>query len=193
MSLVEKKEKISMELKAFDKNPFPVLAERRPMMVPHAGAYDWANLMREAGFFYIRMLYKHNGLPYPPDRSPDPEDPEHFFVYEMWIRSALITALETGQHATFQNAIRILEDREYFESILPFPMSDERIWDWLAGEGTAMVVEGWWQNTSERDRKIQIDYYKKTVGLIDMKDFLFFLRVSELENQVQYYQENKSD
>jgi len=74
-----------------------------------------------------------------------------------WVREALMACLELGVPVTPQNAYRLLEDRPYFESLLPVPFDSP---DWGGASGTE-IVRQWWLYACEDYRKYHLEIFKK--------------------------------
>jgi hypothetical protein len=81
-------------------------------------------------------------------------------IRSRYFEDALMCCLELGLPATVQAALRILEDRAYFESQLPLPIGSV---EWGFSTGTEGMLE-WWTMWDERHRQEHREYFKIFYG-----------------------------
>lgn len=83
-----------------------------------------------------------------------------------WLRDAVMSALELGLPVTLENAVRLLGDRAYFESLLPLPFDAPT---WGSSSGTE-VLRQWWTLHPESYRQAHLETFRRFVREIDMDE-----------------------
>lgn len=89
---------------------------------------------------------------------------EYDFIRTDWLRESYMSSLELGLPSTPETMLRLLSDRDYFESVLPIPIDSE---EWGGASGTE-IVRQWWLLAPLPYRERHLAAFKKTLNEIDM-------------------------
>ncbi len=76
------------------------------------------------------------------------------------MRDAAMAAVELGLPMRPDPVLRLLGDRNYFESLLPISVDDSR-WELYSKTGTQTLWQ-WWYVHSETYRTTQLEFVRKT-------------------------------
>ena len=85
-----------------------------------------------------------------------------------WIRECVMACVELCLAITPENIRRLLADRVFFESCLPYDIHDDR---WGANTGTELVRQ-WWLLHSDDYRKKQLYDLNKIINCISTEDIV---------------------
>lgn len=80
-----------------------------------------------------------------------------------WLREAAMACIELGIGLRFANILRLLEDRDYFESLLPLPIDDP---GWAGTSGTELVRQ-WWLYADEKYRAYHLRIFQRLLSGVD--------------------------
>lgn len=83
-----------------------------------------------------------------------------------WFQNALLCCFELGLPVTPEQAFRLLEDFEFFESQLPIPVDSP---EWRTSTGTELMLQ-WWFWADERYRCAHLRAFKKYFMLADLSE-----------------------
>jgi hypothetical protein len=76
-----------------------------------------------------------------------------------WVRDAAMSAIELGLPLRPEPILRLLTDRQYFESLLPMPASDPR-WKTRSKSGTEVLWQ-WWNVYPDEYRNHQTHFIQQ--------------------------------
>jgi len=99
-----------------------------------------------------------------------------------WFQSALQCCFELGLPVIPEQAIRLLEDFEFFESQLPIPVDSP---EWGTITGTEVMLQ-WWFWTDERYRHAHLRAFKHFMMLADLSEIKQSLAIDHRRNTCRF-------